>query len=198
MKFLVYTTVGRRTNKPLFVSNKYRESFNFFKTAVELNKSKVFFPLKYVSNPQENKMQRYYIVLVKELDCENIILKTSEYLVEEKFYVYGLKKRIDFISVLQHIVNNFGENFTKVYRFKNKIVFEDGERIECVLTKNLVESKRFYFKFKEIIIQKKIISFLFLGNIPNKPRYLKINMIQRLVDFTGLSHYQFKRNSTRH
>lgn len=198
MKFLVYTTVGRRTNKPLFVSSKYRESFQFFKSAVELNKSKVFFPLKYVSNPQENRMQRYYIVLVKELDGENIILKTSEYLVEEKFYVYGLKKRIDFISVFQYILNHFGKSFTKVYRFKNKIVFEDGERIECILTKNLAESKRFYFKFKEIAIQKKIISFLFLGNIPDKPRYLKINMIQRLVDFTGLSHYQFKRNSTRH
>lgn len=95
-------------------------------------------------------------------------------------------------------MQKYSAHFTMARMFKNKIVFECGDDIECVLAKNKSDCKRLYQFLKKFAIDHKIMAFLFLGTVPEHSKKIKSELIKKLVDFTGLSHYQFKRNSTRH
>lgn len=197
IKFFVYINTHEKTaKKPVFSSRKYRESYLFFKEKIKENQNNVYFPKKFVSNPTEVKQKKYYIYIVKEVNKIPTLLDIHEYLVEERFYVYGLKKRLTVVEILDQVFFKYSANFTKIYILKNKLVFVSGEDIECILTKNLDEAKRLYNYFKGIIASSKIIAFLFLGVVRKKK--LKGELIKRLVELTGLSPFQFVRNSTRH
>ena len=201
INFYVYTTVLQKklgSLLPKFQSTKYRESYNFFKTAVQQNRKNIFYPLQHTSTVKETKLHKYFILFVKVVDEQSIILKKTEFYIEEKFHIYGLKKRMTFLETFEYLTLKFRNAFTKIQRLKNKIVFDDGHQIECVLTKNLEECKIFYFKLKQMAISLKITAFLFLGDVPSRPKYIKVKMVSKLVEFTGLSHYQFSRNKTRH
>lgn len=189
----------KKLKTPVFSSCKYKETFNEFKGIREKNKKEIIFPLRYTSNKFENKSRRFYILLVKEYQTGyKEIIKQDEFLREEKFYVYGVKKRYNVSDLLENVFLKFIDNFTTVRMFKNKIVLQSGEDLECILTKNLSDCKRLYSFLKQALISRKIISFLFLGKVPNVPFHIKVDLIKRLVDMTGLDHHQFKRNSTRH
>jgi hypothetical protein len=192
--FYVYLTKPKG-KKLVFSSSKYRETLSFYHSFLENNKKNIVYPKRYISNKKEVSFERYYIFLIDE---QKKVLLKNEYLVEEKFYVYGAKKRYTVEQLFEKVFLKFVENFTSVRMFKNKIVLESGDDIECILTKNLSECDRLYNFVKSAVQSKKIYSLLFLGKIPEKPREMKIELIQKLVAFTGLSHYQFKRNSTRH
>lgn len=198
--FSVYKTVNNRLKKkPLFVSGKYRETLNFFKEEIEENKKNTIYQLRYKSNKVDVTLERYFLVLIKEDKNGNKeIVKQEEYLVEEKFYLYGLKKRLTVAEIFEQIIPEFYEHFTTVRMFKNKIVFESGDKIECILTKNLYECKRLYTYLNSAFKSRKIISFLFLGKVPDTPTEIKRELIDKLVKLTGLSHFQFRRNKTRH
>lgn len=197
--FAVYLSSNDKLKrKPLFKSFKYRETLQFFKTELENNNEKVVFPLQYISNKKENRLQKYYLLIVKENLSSRQIIKYQEYYVEEKFYIYGLKKRLSVYELCEHLLTKYASYFTMVRILKNKIVFESGDEIECVLTKNKNDCKRLYYFIKKFAIDNNIKFFLFLGFVPEKSKKMKSELIQKLVDFTGLSHYQFKRNSTRH
>lgn len=186
-------------NKPKFQSSKYRETLAYFKHSIEKNREEIIFPLHYTSNSKEVRLHRFYLLLVKESDVDGRqVLKYQEFYVEEKFYVYGLKKRLPVTLLLEYIVKKFGNNFTLVRMLKNKIVFECGDDIECVLTKNQSDCQRLYLFLKNIYVERKISGLIFAGKVPNKSKKMKSELIQKLVDFTGLSHYQFKRQTTRH
>ena len=104
VKFYVYTTVSSkkiRNKLPKFESTKYRESYKYYKSAVQQNKENIFYPLKYKSDVKSTSLQKYYIVFVKEVDGVNTIIKSSEFLLEETFYVYGLKKRLTFLELFE-------------------------------------------------------------------------------------------------
>lgn len=192
--FYVYLTKPK-SKKVVFSSCKYRETLDFYHNFLDKNKKKVIYPKRYLANKKSVSFERYYVLLV---DGEKKILFRQEYLVEEKFYVYGLKKRCTVEELFEKVFLRFVENFTSVRMFKNKIVLESGDDIECILTKNISECDRLYTFIKSAVQSKKIYSLLFLGKVPEKPREMKIELIRKLVAFTGLSHYQFKRNSTRH
>lgn len=192
--FYVYLAKPK-TKKLVFSSRKYRETLDFYHNFLENNKKKVVYPKRYRSNKEEVSFQRYYVFIV---DAQKNVLLKQEYLIEEKFYVYGAKKRYTVEQLFEKVFLRFVENFTSVRMFKNKIVLESGDDIECILTKNISECDRLYTFIKIAVQSKKIYSLLFLGKVPEKPREMKIELIKKLVDFTGLSHYQFKRNSTRH
>lgn len=198
MQFIIYTTNNNGKKTPLYNSNKYRETLSAYKDFIEKNKKEIIYPLRYTANPKEVRLQKYFILLVKQIADKTEVLKHSEFLVEEKFYVYGLKQRLTVVELFEKVIPKLVDNFTSVRMFKNKIVFECGDTIECVLTKNIYECKRLYMFLKNAMLDKKIISFMFLGKVPESPRSIKIELIKKLVDFTGLSHFQFKRNSTRH
>jgi hypothetical protein len=198
--FSVYKTVNNRLKKkPLFSSGKYRESLKFFKEEIDQNNKNVLYHLRYKSNVVDVTLERYFLVLVKEhKNGHKEIVKQEEYLIEEKFYVYGLKKRLTVVELFEEIIPQFSEYFTTVRMFKNKIVFESGDKIECILTKNLYECKRLYTYLNSAFKARKISAFLFLGKVPDTPTEIKRDLIERLVDLTGLSHFQFRRNKTRH
>lgn len=198
--FSVYLSSNNKLKrKPLFKSFKYRESLNFYKTELENNNQNVVFPLRYISNKNENRLQKYYLLFVRESDLiGQQIIKHQEYYIEEKFYVYGLKKRLSVYELFEYLIKKYGAHFTMVRIFKNKIVLECGDEIECVLTKNKNDCKRLYYFFKDFAIKKNLKAFLFLGVVPERSKQMKSELIQKLVKFTGLSHYQFKRNTTRH
>lgn len=198
--FSVYLTKYNNTKNDLkFQSSKYRETLSYFKTCIENNRKQIIFPVHYTSNSKEVRLHKFYLLFVKE-DSEGgrRILQHQEFYIEEKFYVYGLKKRLTVTGVLEHILKTFKNNFTLVRIFKNKIVFECGDDIECILTKNQSDCQRLYLFLKNIYKEKKIIGLIFAGKVPNKSKKMKSELIQKLVNFTGLSHYQFKRQSTRH
>lgn len=92
--FAVYLSSNNSLKrKPLFKSLKYRECLDFFKTELENNRKNIIFPLQYTSNKYENKLQKHYLLFVKEGEMiGRQIIKHQEYQIEEKFYVYGLKK----------------------------------------------------------------------------------------------------------
>jgi hypothetical protein len=197
--FSVYLTNNSINNKPKFQSSKYRETLAYFKNCIEKNKKEIIFPLQYTSNSKEVRLDRFYLLFVREDDVSGRqIIKHQEFLIEEKFYVYGLKKRLTVMQILEHLLKKFNNNFTLVRMFKNKIVFECGDDIECILTKNTSDCQRLYLFLKTFYTEKKIKGLIFAGKVPNKSKKMKSELIQKLVDFTGLSHYQFKRQSTRH
>lgn len=183
---------------PLFVSTNKQEGTTFLKKYVSEQNSKILFPIRYTSNFLENKLTKFFCVLVKfEGEDKKTILESREILREEKFYVYGLKKRLDLEEIFVQVFLDFKDNYTKIIKIKNKIVLQQSEKIECILTKNKDDCDRLYSKMRYLLRKHKISGFLFLGDVPDKPRKNKIELIQKLVNFTGLSHYQFKRNSTR-
>lgn len=198
--FKVFSSRFDIVNKtPLFVSTNKQESEIFLKKYVCERNSKILFPVRYTSNFLENKLTKFFCLLVKD-ECggKKTILDSKEILREEKFYIYGLKKRLTLEEIFTQIFLDFKGNYTKIIKIKNKIVLQQSEKIECILTKNKDDCDRLYSKMRFLLQKHKINGFLFLGEIPNKPRKNKIELIQKLVDFTGLSHYQFKRNCTRH
>ena len=192
--FYVYLAKSK-SKRVIFSSRKYRETLDFYHNFLDKNKKKVIYPKRYRSNKQEVSFQQNYLFIVDER--KNVLLK-QEYLTEETFYVYGAKKRYTVEQLFEKVFLKFVENFTSVRMFKNKIVLESGDDIECILTKNISECDRLYHFVKNAVQSKKIYSLLFLGKVPEKPREIKIELIKKLVAFTGLSPYQFKRNSTRH
>lgn len=197
IKFFIYVNAHAPSAKtPIFKSRKYRECYLFFKEKIKENKKQIIFPKKFVSNVDEVKPKKYYIYIIKEVDKVPILMDIHEYLVEEKFHVYGLKRRLTVEQILEEVFLKFSSNFTKIYLFKNKLVFISGDEIECILTKNTDEAKRLYNYFKNVIGSSNSIAFLFLGTV--KSRKFKNELIKKLVAFTGLSYFQFSRNSTRH
>lgn len=194
--FYIYYSNSKKT---IFKSNKYRDTLFEYKKIAEINKKNVVFPRQYISNCKEVRFDKTFIVFAKR-NAQGVqqILKYQEYYIEEKFYVYGLKKRLDFLSIIEYILSKFQTNFTMIRMFKNKIIFECGDTIECILTKNENDCKRLYFSLKNFFKEKKIIWLLCVGKVPEKSKKMKSELIQKLVNFTGLSHYQFKRRKTRH
>lgn len=196
--FQVFFSNSEIINKiPLFSTAIKELAENFFQNKVKASKN-IIFPVHFTSTSKEIKKKRFFLVLVEKYNGEQKILKYRQIFKEETFYMYGNKKRWDIMQIFENICSS-GENFIKVYKIKNKVVFIglDGELRECVLTKNEDDCHRFYNCLKKISKTNKLITLLFLGEFPNIPKIQKSDLIKKLVAFTGLSHYQFKRKSTR-
>jgi hypothetical protein len=195
--FVCYLSNSKKLKK-LFSSDKYKETSSFYQKTLEENKKNVTYPKRFKANKKAVSLDRKLLLFVEEHGTEKKIIKQQEYLVEETFYVYGQKRRYNVEQLLEKVFLLYVKDFTTVKTFKNKIVLESGEDLECILTKNISECKRLYEFLKNAVHSKKIYSFLFVGKVPEKPREIKIDLIKRLVKLTGLSHFQFKRKSTRH
>lgn len=176
-----------------FRSNKYMYCLRKFKEKIEENRKNIFFPQRYSSNKFECVPVVFHLAIID--DETNEILQIEQIHVEQKFWVYGLKKNLNLIQIISTVFTKYINNFTTVLKYKNKIILYDKDKIECILTKNLLDCDRLYQSFKTLIYEKKIYSFLFKGEITYNEKKI---IVDELVKLTNLSRCQFFRNSTRH
>ena len=196
VKFQIFFCVNNKIRKkPYFTSTDYKIIFDKFSSLITENRENIIFPQKYTSNKIEVKSKREYIMLTKILPDGSKVLKIEEWYVEETFFLYSKKARYNVAELLKYLFPLYKNYFVKISTYKNKILFDDGEHLECILTKNLDEAQRLYLFIKSNIEKRKVKNFLFFGEIPHR---MKSEIIVRLVKATGLKPFQFSRNSTRH
>lgn len=121
------------------------------------------------------------------------IIKKSEWSIEERFFVYGYKKRMDVID----IISNVFKKFTKFYYVTivlNKIVIYNDDFIEVILCKNGTDCDRLSYFIKKQMSNFGFINFIFLGVANRKQR---VNLYDRMELHTGLKRQELFRTSTR-
>jgi hypothetical protein len=109
---------------------------------------------------------------------------------EEKFYVYGEKKRLTCLEIYEKCLKPRMHYFTQVLKMFNKLVIDDGEDMEVVLCKTEQDCNILYHKLLTFADYQNLSSFLFLGHATYHTR---MGLRDRLCEFTGLKRQEFYR-----
>lgn len=210
--------IAQVNNKKLVKIIRDYKHFSFAKK--KFNKLKeenqnILFPKKFV-NTKAIKAIKYEILLLEKVTSEEktsrmvindsgrvveetvigdwkIISKFS-YFFEESFYVYGLKKRLEAVELLENV---FGTRLGDVYQcvmVLNKIVLHNDTDIEVILCKNLQDTKRLYDFIVKFFYTRNIHSIMFWGEAKRKDRR---ELYDRIQKHTGLVRKELYRTSTR-
>jgi len=181
-----------------------------------VSENKVYFPKRFTSDKYIEAAD-YKLVLVRDKlpgdenikkydDYGNIIpmrenypytvLDSNDYDVEETFYIYGLKKRFNFIQILATIfMNNINTHslLKEVFIAHNKIVIIDNlDNFNMIICKNEEDSIRLYQQLKATTIHL-TKSILYLGN-----NTISISDIYQIIkDYTTWPMERIRRLTTR-
>ena len=118
------------------------------------------------------------------------ILDKINWYEEEKFYVYGLKKRLTCLDIYQECLIPKIHYFTQIIKIFNKLVIDDGDDVEVILCKTEADCDLLYHKLLSFATHQQLSSLLFLGNATFQTRK---QLRQRLCEFTGLKEQEFYR-----
>ena len=103
----------------VFRSNKYMYCFRKFKQKIEENRKNILFPQRYTSNEVECVPVTFQLAIINEDNGE--IVEYEHINVEQKFWVYGLKKNLTLFNLISEVFVKYAKNFTTVLKYKNKI-----------------------------------------------------------------------------
>ena len=127
------------------------------------------------------------------------ILITSEYFIEETFWIYGFDKKIN-RPTIKDIVKKImigahsKKKVKQIIVVHNKLIIYDEEQFDMVICKNLLEAQRLHHTLAKIVKKQKIKSLLFMGTCSKA-------MIGRYYDLihekTGWAYTKIYRTSTR-
>lgn len=122
------------------------------------------------------------------------ILQKRQFLVEETYKVYGLKKRLVVLELLKQVfLPRINEEY-QVLMFKNKILIDNLIDLEVILCKNVEDCKRLYNFLFDCLKRKDVNNLAFLGGIVTlqaQKRY-----VDRMQSFMGLKPENIIRSST--
>ena len=200
------------------------KAYETYNDIIEKNRQKTIFPKTIMTNRKnglhEEQSAKYEILLVKKVnDGENtensfrnkdgkftkniitdwknhIILEKNDWLVEEKFGVYGyhpVKDRKPYTFILNELLLNnedVGEEMRRVMVFKNKLIIQYLDDFDFVTCYNNKQAKRLYDKLEKDVskLNKKYVVFMGETRATNIKKWL-----DKMEDKTG-----WKRNSLMH
>lgn len=196
--------------------SRQREALQRFEKLKAENKENIIIPKQKISTDHGRlKTVRYELVLLQRKTDEKIkprkytnefgekvqekelngwiIIKKCAWIEEEIFWVSTLKKQYTFIQIFDNILKPRYGYFTTVFIFLNKVVIDDGEKIDIVQCKTERESLLLYETIKKHIIDLKRIEFLFTGYLSAESRK---EIRPRLIEITGLNRREFYRRSS--
>ncbi len=201
IRYKIFFRVNKKIRKQRVYEYRHlHKAMERFNALVTENRKNVILPRLYMTTAEKVYRSQSVItlasILPEEMGGGVEIIKSVDWLQEEEFFVYVDNERMTVEEILTKVFTKFKGVFTKVWKYKNKIVLDDSENLACIQTKNLSEAIRLYDKLKELIAKYKIYNFLFLGEVQGKK--FKSELIVRLCEYTGLKRFQFSRSKSRH
>ena len=189
--------------------------------------SGVEFPVKYISSRKEKTFTeaRYSLIVIKkreesdpkigiardesgimvEYETDNdkwLFIDETEYLVEEKFWVYGYNPktdRKDYRFIFDKIIKSYhGDKYhmKQIVVFKNKLLVGMVDRTEIILCKNKSDAIRLYNKIEQEVKDKGMKYVFFNGEITRKS-YSFRSWYDRMVNTTNWTYRKIMKNTTR-
>lgn len=153
--------------------------------------------LLFLKKKPDNYVQQYHFLhdgrMVKEIVYGDwIVAERAVIKYEEKFYVYGLKKRMTFMDIFNKVFLEKPNDIYQVLMFFNKILVVNDSYMEFILCKNIADCQRFYNLLFDLL--KNNGKFAFFGHASRKVRLLYSD---RITALTGLKRQELWRTSTR-
>ncbi len=207
----VYKKTFYRCKTKEFVFKKYHQ-------LIEENKS-IKFPKKFI-NTNKIKPVEFKICVTKPTEADDTfrllrdnvgktyieeplgdwtILATSDYNVEEEFWIYGFdpkKNRPTIVEVVKKlVVGAHKKNLTKqIIVVANKLIIYNEDQFDMVICKNMKDAQRLHHTLAKIAKKQKIKTLLFMGTASEV-------MVSRMYDIihqeTGWPYIKIWRNTTR-
>lgn len=129
------------------------------------------------------------------------IITSEVFDMEESFYLYGLEKETDRVSIREILkrlmVNAHAKKMVKqVIVVYNKLIIYNEDQFDMVVCKNLLDAQRLHHSLAKIARKQKIKSLLFMGTATTKAN---IGRLYELIhDETGWEYSKIRRTTTGH
>jgi len=178
--------------------------------------NKVLFPKK-ISTYKKLHPTHYELLLVKTWEKEDLpfidrdelgrtieiadsthhwtILEKCEYFYEEKFTVFGNKKRLTSIQIIKTILlrKHTGIMVKQVNYVNNKLLIHQNNDVDIILCKSTEDCKRLFTIFKEFVEKNNIKNIMFTGSINSN----KQEIYRLILHKTGWKKNKIYRTTTR-
>lgn len=216
MNYRIIIAKDNKKKKILYEGKNIHNAKQKFFSIVD--KNKVLFPKKHNAY-KKNKPVKYEILLLKEKEEDDntyfdrdelgrtieltvkndswSIIEKRPYEYEEKFSVYGFKKRLDTISIIKLILmkdikkEHIIKQITYVH---NNVTIQSDGNIDIVTCKCIDDAKRLHNLLRDFCKKNKIKNVLFLGKVSKKNRG---KMYDIIIEKTGWKREKLFRTSTR-
>lgn len=181
--------------------------------------NKVLYPKKYVNN-DGIKPVKYQICVTKPTEDEDVfrvlrndygkiytekpigdwtILDSSEYFIEETFYIYGLSPIYDrptINEIVKRVVSGaYAKKMVKqIIVVHNKLIIYNEDQFDMIICKNIDDAQRLHHTLAKIAKKQKIKSLLFMGTA--QPAQIG-RMYDLIHEKTNWPYSKIRRTSTR-
>ena len=168
---------------------KYELIKERFDTMVENNI--VFFEKKYINKGKHEEI-KYFLYLIKEREPQDedilvrdrvgrlvkevfvdpnwVVLNKQEYLIEEKFTCYGYDKKLPLKDIIKLFIMD-NNNIKYVYYFLNKVIIEDFQDFNIIVTKNHYDARRLHDTMDNFVKQSnRTGKCIFMNELSNNNR----------------------------
>lgn len=217
---IIITSQGKQI-KDIYRCSTEKKAREKFQSLIDDN-SKVVFPVKYINNGGL-KDANYEIVIIKSRENKEtkttkirnifgkyinyetssddwIVLDRQQYFREETFWVYGYHPQLQrktFQWIYENIIenNNNSDYFKNVFLFKNKFICDTNGQLDIVFCKNINDAIRLYNELQEKARSNKLKYIIWSGDMSLSK--MKMQIMERLMKWTGWSYNKIRRNSLR-
>lgn len=152
------------------------------------SENKVFFPKRYINRHKIKKVK--YEICVSKITEEGDVFRTlrddygrtyhegqlgdwtildsAEYLIEEKFWLFGKNPRNDRVTITEIIRRLFlnislKDTVKQIIVLTNKLIIYDDNQFDMVLCKNMKDAQRLHHVLAKMAIDKEIKNLIFMG-----------------------------------
>jgi hypothetical protein len=220
MDYRIILTKNNKLKKILYKSKDKENAFLKYREIKKENK-KVIFPKKYINYKGIKKVE-YKILIVKDIENDDknrfvrdefgrvyeekpfenkwTILDSSEYNVEETFWIYGnnpKKDRKTIKDVIKLLLKNNKKRTKEIRQIivvHNKLIIHSEDYFQMVICKNIYDAQRLHHNLKNAATKNKIKNLLFLGTAT--PSTIS-RMYKIIHENTGWKYEKIRRTTTR-
>lgn len=216
MNYRIIIAKDNKKKKILYEGKNLHNAQQKFFSIVD--KNKVLFPKKHNAY-KKNKPVKYEILLLKEKEEDDntyfdrdelgrtieltvknnswTILEKQTYEYEEKFSVYGFRKRLDTISIIKLILMKDikKENIIKQINYvNNNVLIHHNEDFDVITCKCIDDAKRLHNLLRDFCKKSKIKNVIFSGKSTGRN---KSKMYDLIIEKTGWKIEKLYRTTTR-
>ncbi len=217
-KYRVILLSNGNYKKTLYRCNTLQSAYVHFHKFKNDNE-KIIYPQKFI-NTQGIKPVKYQICLTKITEDDDTtrvlrddlgklyneeflpdwtILNSSDYNIEETFWLYGYnpkKERPDISEIIRRLMlNAYAKKTVKqVIVVHNKLLIYSEDQFDMVVCKNILDAQRLHHTLAKLVKKEKLKSLLFMGTSSkaNIGRYYDVIHLN-----TGWPYSKIRRTSTR-